>query len=263
MHFLNLLRNEVTKLTRHILLYFSLFAAGLVCVIIYFVGGQLSDSATTNAWGYVAFSMQMVFTDIGPVLVISVAARLVALETRGGTIRSLLAAPVYRWEIYAAKAVTGLLYMIVFSATTLLISALLARIHYHFGAVSDAYGVVYNPTQVFHAFLIGYALSWVPLVALVMYGILISTVFKNVGTATSVGITSLFLIDFTKHLIGLDPFVFTRDINYSWLTLQQMTQGMDYAWRPEVWRMITLSGVSAIIAFGIGLVIFVREDLNH
>jgi hypothetical protein len=78
-----------------------------------------------------------------------------------------------------------------------------------------------------------------------------------------VGITSLFLIDFTKHLAGLDPYIFTRDINYSWLTLQQMTQGMDYAWRPDVWRMMTLSGVSAIVTFFAGLVIFVREDLNH
>jgi ABC-2 type transport system permease protein len=263
MHFLTLLRNEATKATRHILLYFSIFAVGLVCFIVYFVGGQLSDAAATSAWGYVAFSMQMVFTDIGPVLVISFAARLMALETRGGTIRSLLAAPVYRWEIYLAKVTTGLLYMMVLSGATLLFSIVLACIHYHFGAVSDAFGIIYSRNQVLRQFLVGYALSWIPLAALVMYGILISTLFKNVGTATSVGITSLFLIDFTKHLIGLDPYIFTRDINYSWLTLQQMTQGMDYTWRPDVWRMITLSGVSAMITFGVGLAIFVREDLNH
>lgn len=262
-HFLTLLRNEVTKATRHILLYFSIFAVGLICVIVYFVAGQMSDSATTNAWGYVGFSMQMVFTDIGPILIISFASRLMSQETRGGTIRSLLAAPVYRWEIYAVKAITGLLYMIVLSAVTLLFSVVLARIHYHFSAVSDAYGVIYSNKQVLHQFLIAYALSWIPLIALVMYGLLISTIFRQTGTATTVGITSLFLIDFTKHLVGLDPYIFTRDINYSWLTLQQMTQGMDYAWRPEVWRMMILSGVSAIIVFAAGLVIFVREDLNH
>jgi len=262
-HFLTLLRNEITKVRRHILPYFGFIAVGLVCVIIYFVAGQLSDSATTNAWGYVGFSMQMVFTDIGPIVVVSFSSRLLSQETRGGTIRSLLAAPVYRWEIYVVKAMTGLLYMIVLSAAALLLSFVLARVHYHFGAVSDAYGVIYSNKQVLHQFLIGYALSWIPLAALVMYGLLISTIFRQTGTAMSVGITSLFLIDFTKHLAGLDPYIFTRDINYSWLTLQQMTQGMDYAWRPDVWRMMTLSGVSAIVTFFAGLVIFVREDLNH
>jgi ABC-type transport system involved in multi-copper enzyme maturation permease subunit len=97
----------------------------------------------------------------------------------------------------------------------------------------------------------------------VMYGILISTVIRTPGAAVAVGITTLFIIDFTKHLMGLDPYIFTRYINYSWLNLQQIAQGMDYQWRPEVWKMITLSGVSAVIAFGAGLIIFVRRDLNH
>ena len=38
---------------------------------------------------------------------------------------------------------------------------------------------------------------------------------------------------------------------------------MDYQWRPEVWKMIALSGVSAAITFGAGLILFVRQDLNH
>ena len=79
----------------------------------------------------------------------------------------------------------------------------------------------------------------------------------------AVGICSLFLIDFTKHLLGLDPYIFTRYINYSWLTLQQMAQGMDYQWRPEVWKMIALSAGSSVVAFSAGLILFVRQDLNH
>jgi hypothetical protein len=30
-----------------------------------------------------------------------------------------------------------------------------------------------------------------------------------------------------------------------------------------VWRMIALCGVSAVVTFTAGLIIFVREDLNH
>ena len=258
-----LLRNEVTKAARRKLSWFGIFMAGLACVIVYFIAGQLSNAATANAWGYVGFSMQIVFTDIGPIFIITFAAKLVADETGTGTIRSALAAPVHRWELYLAKAVIGLFYMMVLSAAALLFSAALAGIHYHFGAVADSAGVVYGRNQAMCELLVSYALSWIPLSALVMYGILISTIVRTPGAAVTVGISTLFVIEFTKHLAGLDPYIFTRYITYSWLNLQQLAQGMDYQWRPEVWRMIELSGVSAVVTFSAGLVLFVRQDLNH
>lgn len=260
--FVPLLRNEVEKAVRRKLPYFGIFAVGLVCVIIYFVAGQLI-AATTNAWGYVGFSMQLVFTDIGPISIIAFAAMLVAEETGTGTIRAALAAPVHRGELYLAKAVIGLFYMMVLSVAALLFSVALGHIHYHFGAVADSAGVVYGRNQAMQQFLLGYALSWIPLSALVMYGLLISTLIRNPGVAVAVGICTLFLIDFTKHLVGLDPYIFTRHINFSWLILQQLAQGMDYQWRPEVWNMIALSGVSTVVTFGAGLILFVRQDLNH
>jgi hypothetical protein len=96
-----------------------------------------------------------------------------------------------------------------------------------------------------------------------MYSLLISTLVRSPGAAVAVGISTLFLIDFTKHLVGLDPYIFTRYINSAWLTLQQIAQGMDHQWRPEVWKMIALSGASAVVTFGSGLILFVRQDLNH
>jgi len=261
--FVPLLRNEVVKAVRRKLPYFGIFAVGLLCVIIYFIAGQLSNTATANAWGYVSFSMQLVFTDLGPIFIIVFAAMLLAEETGAGTIRAALAAPVHRWELYLAKAVIGLFYMVVLSIAALLFSAALAKIHYHFGAVGDSAGVVYSRNQVTQQFLLAYALSWIPLAALVMYGILISTIVRTPGAAVAVGISTLFVIEFTKHLAGLDPYIFTRYITYSWLNLVQIAQGMDYQWRPEVWKMIELCGVSAIVTFVVGLILFVRQDLNH
>ena len=257
-----LLRNEVAKAARRKLPYFGIFAVGLASVIAYFVAGHVSN-ATSNGWGYVDFSMELVFADIGPVFVIVFAAMLLAEETGAGTIRSALAAPVHRWELYVAKAVTGLFYMMVLSAATLLFSVVLANVHYRFGAVGDSFGVVYSRKQAMEELLAGYALSWIPLGALVMYALLISTLVRSPGAAVATGIGTMFLIDFTKNLVGLEPYIFTRYLNYSWVNLLQVAQGMEYHWRPEVWRMIALSGVSAIVAFSAGLILFVRRDLNH
>lgn len=261
--FLKLLRNEVAKASRRKLPYFGIFAMGLICVIVYFVAGQLSSAAAANAWGYVGFSMQLAFTDVGPIVIVAFSSLLVAEETGTGTVRSALAAPVKRWEFYLAKALTGLFFMIVLSAATLLFSAALAGIHYHFGVVGDSFGVIYSRNQALRELLLSWVLSWIPLGALVMYGLLVSTLVRSPGVAVAVGTSTLFLIDFTKHLAGLDPYIFTRYLSYSWLNLQQLAQGMDFQWSPEVWKMIALSGVSAVVTFGAGLIVFVREDLNH
>ncbi len=260
---LPLLRNEATKSVRRKLPYFYLCAVGLVCLLAYFMGGQLSGAASANAWGSVAFSMQLVYTDIGPIFVIVFSAMSLAEETGTGTIRPALAAPVYRWEVYLAKAAAGVAFMLVLSLAALLFSVALAKIHYDFSAVGDSFGTVYTRGTAFRQFLLGFVLSWIPLAALVMYALFMSVLIRRPGAAVSVAVSTLFIIDLTKHLTGLDPYIFTKYIEYSWSTLQLFAQGMDCQWQPEVWKMVLLSGAYAIAAFGAGLVIFVREDLNH
>ena len=260
---LPLLKNEISKAARRRLPYFGIFAVGVLCLAIYFAAGRLSSAATANAWGYVAFSMQLVFTDLAPIFIVNFAATLLSQETGTGTIRAALAAPVHRWELYLAKAGMGVIYSIALSVAALLFSSLLAKLHYEFGAVGDTFGVVYSREKTLHEFLFGYALSWIPLLALVAFGLFISTIIRSPGTAATVATASLLIIDFTKNLIGLGPYIFTKDIGFPWVVLGQLAQGTDYQWQPEVWRMITLSTVFALVVFGAGLTIFVREDLNH
>src|SRR5580658_7339461 len=133
--FLPLLKNEIVKASRRRLPYFGILAVGLLCVVIFFTAGRLSNAATVNGWGYLAFSMQLVFTDLGPVFILNFAAMLLSQEAGSGTIRAALAVPVLRCELYLAKAAIGLLYMLVLWAAALVFSVVLAMINYHFGAV--------------------------------------------------------------------------------------------------------------------------------
>ena len=107
--------------------------------------------------------MQLVFTDLGPIFIVVFAAMLLAEETGTGTIRAALAAPVHRWEFYLAKAVIGLLYMMVLSAAALPFSAR-AGLHplpfrrggrFRRGSLWPGPGNARVPG--------GYALSWIPL----------------------------------------------------------------------------------------------------
>jgi ABC-type transport system involved in multi-copper enzyme maturation permease subunit len=259
---LALLRNEIAKALRCKLPYFGLFGAALICVLTFVVAEELSSANTNNAWGYVTLSMQIVFTDIGLIFILVFSALLMADETRSGTIRAMLAAPLHRWEFYAAKAAVGVLYMIVISVATLLLSMGLAGFHYPFSAISDSFGVIYSQGKVCGNFLLAFVLTWIPLGAIVLYGLFISTIVRSPGAAVAVSIGTLYIIDFTKHFVGLDPYIFTRYISYPWQILQQMSQGVDYQWHPEVWKMIGWSSLYGVAAFVAGLFIFLRQDLN-
>ncbi|MBN1508640.1 MAG: ABC transporter permease [Sedimentisphaerales bacterium] len=257
-----LLRNEITKAIRRKLPYFGLFMGGLICVFSYVVADQTGSENTASAWGYVALSMQLVFADIGLIFVLVFAAMLMSDETRSGTIRAALAAPLHRWELYVAKAITGLLYMIAMSLVCLVLSALLARGHYRFGPIADSLGEIYSRRMVLVHSLFAWVLSWVPLAAIVFYGLFLSAIIRSSGAAVAVSIGTLYVIDFTKHLVGLDPYIFTRYIVYPWQIVGQIAQGVDYQWQPEIWKMLGLCGVYAVGAFVGGLVLFLRQDLN-
>jgi ABC-2 type transport system permease protein len=260
---LALWRNELAKALRRKLPYWGFFGVALLCVIVYFIADQLIKGQTANAWGYTAFSMQLIFNDIGLIFILVFSAMLIAEEMGTGTIRAVLSGPLYRWELYLAKAATGVLYMLALSLVALAASMALAGFHYRFGAAGDAYGVVYSRGTILRNFLLAYALSWLPLGALAMYGLFISTLVRSSGAAVAVSISSIYVVDFTKHLVGLEPYIFTRNIGYPWQILQQVSQGVDFQWRPEVWNVLGLSGGCALVFFCAGLLVFVRRDLNH
>jgi ABC-type transport system involved in multi-copper enzyme maturation permease subunit len=259
---LPLLKNELAKAARRKLPWFGLAMMAFLCLLIHMVAEQVSAAASSNGWGCVAFSMQLVFTDLGLIFILIFAGMLLAEETGTGTIRAALAAPVHRWELYLAKAIAGLVYMVALWTAALLFSLALAKTRYGFGAVSDSFGVVYGRGTILKAFIAGGSLSLVPLCALVIYGLFISTVVRSPGAAVAVCISSIYLIDFTKHLLHLDGWIFTKYINYPWVVLQSAAQGVDFQWQPEAGCALALCGAYTICMFAAGLVIFVREDLN-
>jgi len=145
----------------------------------------------------------------------------------------------------------------------LVVSTALALVHFRFGPVGDASGVVYGQGVVLREVLTSYLFSLIPLGALALFGLLVSTLIRTPGAAVAAGTSTLLIIDFTKHLVGIDPYIFTRYLSYPWQNLGLIAQGMDYQWRPEIWKMIALCGESAVALFAAGLVVFVKEDLNH
>ncbi len=256
-----LLRNELTKVVRTKLPYFGLFAAFLICVLAYIVTKE-TNTENLNAWGFVSLSMQLVFTDIGLIFIAIFSTMLIAEETGFGTARTILSTSILRWEFYLAKVLTGMLYTGVMLITALAVSICLGLLNYKFGDVADSMGLIYGQKEVMRNLTLAFFLSWIPLAAVVTFGVFVSTIVRKPGQAVAVTIGTIYVIDFTKHIIGIDSYIFTRYIGFSWRVFNQVAQGVDYQWSPEVWKMITMSLIYCFITFATGLTIFAKRDLN-
>lgn len=257
-----LLRNEISKAARAKLPYFGIVATALVCLLIFVAARRPTSGGTLNAWDFVALAMQSAFADVGVIFIGIFAAMLIADETGSGTARVVLSSPALRREFYLAKVLTGLVYMIVTSAFVLLAAVWLGSLRYKFGDVADSFGTIYTAREVLLNFLLAFGLSWLPLAAVVLYGILISAIVKKPGQAIGVVIGTLYLIKTVKHILGLGPYLFTSYLATPWAVFHQVAQGVDYQWSPEIIRIIAVPLIYCLATFALGLAIFSRRDLN-
>ncbi len=257
-----LLRNEIAKALRTKLPYFGIASTALICILSFVATRETGGGEAVNAWGFVAFAMQAAFADVGMIFIAIFCGMLIAGETGSGTARVVLSSPVLRWEFYAAKMLTGLLYMLVVSASALLTCIGLGFFGHGFGDVADSAGVVYASREVVLNCVIAFVLSWLPLSATALFGIFVSTVTKRAGQAIGVVIGTLYLVKAVKHIIGIAPYIFTSYLGSPWAIFHAVAEGVDYQWSPEVWKIVGISLIYCVVAFAAGLAVFSRRDLN-
>ena len=128
--------------------------------------------------------------------------------------------------------------------------------------VADSIGLIYSQKEVLANFLLAFFLSWLPLIATVLYGIFISAVMRKPGQAVGLVIGSIIVLEAVKHFINVGPCVFTTYLGSSWVIFHQIAQGVDYQWFPEIWKMIVVSLSFCFVTFTAGLAIFGKKDLN-
>jgi ABC-type transport system involved in multi-copper enzyme maturation permease subunit len=259
---LPILRNEIAKTVRTKIPYLGIVAVCLVCVVIFIFTRSLTDSDTVNGWAFVGFAMQGAFSDVGLVFIAIFAALLLAEETGSGTARMVMSSPVWRWEFFVAKTLMGLLYVSAMYATGLIVAVVLGAFRYEFGDVADTAGLIYAKKEVFLNLVAASFLGWIPISAIVPFGVLLSAMTKKGSQATGIVVGVLVLVETVKHLLGIGSYVFTTYIGSSWAIFQEVARGVAYEWFPETWKILVVPLIYWAILFTAGLVIFCKRDLN-
>jgi ABC-type transport system involved in multi-copper enzyme maturation permease subunit len=259
---LPLLHNEFVKLAHRKLPWLGVLGVGLVCLSVYHFTSGVEGRDTLNAWGFIGFSMQAGFTDVGLIFIAIFAATLLADETGAGTIKIMLTQPLTRKEFLLGKVFVGLAYMLFLSGMALAFSFLLGGMKYSFGDIADPSGLIYTQKTVIYNLTLAFILSWFPLATVVFFGLFISSLTKASGQAIGAAVGVLVLVETGKHFIDFGPYVFTTYINAPWVIFHEITQGVSYTWRPEIWKLLGVSTLYSVVFFSLSLIIFCKRDMN-
>ncbi len=259
---LPLLRNEWSKAVRRKLPYLGVLAVVVVCVLFWVATRQIDRHHQFNGWSFVQYEAIGGLSNVAFMFVAIFSAALVADERGSGTIRVVLSAPLRRWQFFTAKVLTGLAYMTLLVVAVLAISFGLGLAGHSFGVVADEAGVIYGRGEVVANLALAVALEWLCLAAVVCYGLFLSVLARNGGQAIAAAIGIGVLIEATKSVIGIQPYVFTTYVGQAWVKFGQVAQGLDYMWKPEVWWIVLVPVAWCVVFLAAGLLILQRRDLN-
>lgn len=180
---------------------------------------------------------------LGLLLVVIFCSGLIASELGRGTIRTVLVRPLRRFEFLLAKLLMGLTFGTVLLALAGTASWGLALIFGEVHGVEYGGESLYSGTGMAGTYIAAAAFSLFPLLALVAYALLMSTLNRSAAAAIGWSIGIWLLLDMVKNPLGIQPFVFSTYLE-PWQVFAQRCDGFpEMGWMPEDALLLVLVSV--------------------
>ncbi len=211
---------------------------------------------------FIAYATPTVLGLLGQVLILVYSSALMSSELKSGTIRIALVQPITRSELLAAKTLMGMTYALLL---TLLVGGASWALAAAFGELSGVrYGgdVIYTGAQMRNTYLIASALVLVPQFAFVAYAIMVSMLTRTSASAISVAIGIWIVVDMSKYLLRIAPFVFTTYFENPWHVFEDKFNGIPSSWMPDAYYCVGTSVSAFVLFFVISWYLLRRRDLT-
>lgn len=194
---------------------------------------------------------------LGLFVILIFSSGLIASEVSQGTIRTVLVKPLRRTEFLIANFLLG----VTFAGLVLVLAACTSwALVLVFGEVHGVeYGgeTLYTGVGMAGTYLTAVAFAVFPLLALVAYGLLISTLNRSHAAAIGWAIGLWLLLDMVKYPLGIQAFVFTTYLE-TWQVFAQRADGFpDLGWLPSqpfytffvpaVWTAAFVAAAAAVL----------------
>lgn len=245
----SLTKIELFKFYRQRIFFISLFLVALV-VVVSVLMEKISPTTKAAVNGFAPLiSGCLNGFRLTTFLILVIGALLVASETTFGTIRTILIAPIRRSELVLAKAITVIILALLFTLLIELVAFGLSWTVYGFRDITDPA----FPTMVYlvRSEMMLYVLYTflhilLPLVAIGLMGLFISTLVENAGISVAISIILYLVLDsFVANLFEeVSSYLFNPYWNYYLDTLKNMSEGV----MQEIWRFKAINSFMGIKA---------------
>ncbi len=213
-------------------------------------------------YDFIALMTPSMLNLLGFLLLLAGCASLVAPEVGGGSIRLFLVRPIRRSEYLMAKFLAGSTYAVLLTAITAAgvwgIAWTLGELH----GVAFGGELVHTSEAMAQAYMIGAALSLLPMLAGVACALLASVCARSSGTAVTVTVGLWLFMDMIKHPLGIDAYVFTTYLEAPWQVFVNRCDGLDAAWWPMAGWCAGVSAATAIPALALAVLVLHRRNFS-
>ncbi len=224
-------------------------------------GGNLSifsGQITASGLATPVLTLEFLSAFMLPLIASLVAGDIVAAEDGNGTLKTILTRSVDRGQVFAAKALAAMLY----AGLAVYVSAAVATVggvaSWGFHPVTTLSGTKVSASEALLLVFASNALYLIPLLAVVAFGVLLSTATRN-SAASVVGavgfVILLYIVSAIPGLEGIQPYLLTQQFA-NWHGLLRTPTD----WAP-IWHSAWVCALYAVPALFAAYLVFLRRDV--
>jgi ABC-type transport system involved in multi-copper enzyme maturation permease subunit len=182
---------------------------------------------------FVGYAVPASLNLIGFLMVLVYSAGLVAGEVEHGTIRTVLVRPIQRGEFLAAKLLNAMSYALLLTLLATIAAWSLAASLGELTGVDFGGDLIYTSQEMNAALGAAVLLNIVPYLTGAAYAVMVSAIAGRSATAVTATVGGWLLMDYGKHALRIDRFIFSTYLDQGWTVFADRCRGIPTQFFPE------------------------------
>lgn len=199
---------------------------------------------------------------VGFLLLLIYTAGLVAGETESGTIRTVLVRPLRRWEFLTAKLLNAMTYAVLLNLTGVIGAWIVVAIQGEASGIDFGGELIYTTQEMNVALALAALLNLAPHLTAAAYALMISTLVRRSATAIAAAVGGWLLVDYMKHALRFDEFIFSTYLDHGWIVYSDRCKGLATPFAPEVYYGLAVSAAWFVLFTGVAFAVFRRRNFG-
>jgi hypothetical protein len=167
----------------------------------------------------------------------------------------------------AALNIVGFLMLLIYAAGLLNITGVVSAWAL-VALLGEASGIdfggelIYTGQDMSLALLIAAVLNLAPHLTAAAYAIMISTLVRRTATAIGAAVGGWLLVDYIKHALRFDEFIFSTYLDQSWIIYSDRCKGLATPFTPEAYYGLAVCAVWFVLFTGIAFAVIRRRNFS-